>query len=375
MLAVYPVRTPSDRKEFIQFVYHLYKDDPNFVPELFIAQRDHMDEKKNPYFEHASAELFLAKRGDEIVGRIAAVKDDFLIEYTAEKVGVFGFFDCINDVEVANALLNAASAWLRSHQLEFMEGPYNFSTNHTCGLLVEGFHVPPSIMMTYNKPYYLNLLENYGLSKKTDVIAYRINAVDFPERLKRSILLLEEKFRRSGIIIRKLNLKQFDEDVRKTLGVYNKAWSKNLGFAPMTDKEFLHAGKDMKMIMDPNLVLLAEKEGDCIGFSLTLPDINQILIKIKNGNLLPFGIFKLLFGRKKINSVRIMALGVLEDYRRLGIDAYFYAKAFEYVSQHKYLKSGEASWILEDNPEMNNAILKMGGKVEKKYRFFRSMLK
>lgn len=374
MLTVYSVRTPSDRKEFIQFVYNLYKDNPNFVPELFIAQRDHMDEKKNPFFDHASAAYFLAKKDDQVVGRIAAVKDDYLMEYTGEKVGVFGFFDTINDAEVSNALLNAAANWLKSHQLEFMEGPYNFSTNHSCGLLIEGFDVPPSVMMPYNSPYYHQLLEQFGLHKKTDVIAYRIEAKDFPERLKNSLPLLEEKFKRNGITIRTIDLKHFDEDVRKTLQVYNKAWSQNLGFAPMTDKEFLHAGKDMKMIMDPNLVLLAEKDGECIGFSLTLPDINQVLIKIRKGNLLPFGIFKLLFGRNRINSVRILALGVLEEYRKLGIDAYFYARAFQYVSSHKYLKSGEASWILENNPEMNNAILKMGGKVEKKYRFYRAKL-
>lgn len=374
MISIHPVRNSEDRDAFIKFVYQLYQQDSCFVPELYIAQRDHMDPKKNPFFEHATAELFIARKDGQVVGRIAAVKDDQLIQYTHENIGVFGFFDCIDDQEIANELLSTASTWLFQQGLEWVEGPYNFSTNHSCGVLIDGFDVPPSVMMTYNKPYYQKLLETYGFEKKTDVLAYRIQDVDFPERLKRSIPLLEEKFRKNGITIRPINMKKFEEDVRKTLQVYNQAWSQNLGFAPMTEKEFLHAGKDMKMIMDPALVMLAEKDGECIGFSLTLPDVNQILIKIPNGKLLPTGIFKLLFGKKSIRSVRILALGVLDKYRRLGIDAYFYAKTFEYTANSKQLSSGEASWILENNPEMNHAILKMGGHIEKKYRFYRKKL-
>lgn len=374
MISIQPVRTSSDRDAFIRFVYTLYANDSCFVPELYIAQSDHINPKRNPFFEHAVAEYFLAKRDGEVVGRIAAVKDDQLISYTEESVGVFGFFDCINDPQVANALMEAAINWLKTHQIEWIEGPYNFSTNHACGLLIEGFEFPPSVMMSYNKPYYQNLLEQLGFIKKTDVLAYRIHQSKFPERLKNSLPLLEEKFKKNGITIRTIDMKHFEEDVKKTLDVYNQAWSKNLGFAPMTEKEFLHSGKDMKMIMDPQLVLLAEKDGKCIGFSLTLPDINQVLIKIKNGKLLPWGIFKLLFGRKKINSVRIIALGLLEPYRRLGIDAYFYARTFAYTQQSKYLESGEASWILENNPEMNHAIIKMGGQVEKRYRFYRKKI-
>ncbi len=374
MISIIPVQTKEELQRFIDFPYELYKDDPNFVPELFIAQRDHMDPKKNPYFEHATMISFLAVRDGVDVGRIAAVHDKNLISYTGELIGVFGFFDLIEDYDVAKALLDAASSWLKDQGLKFLEGPYSYSTHHVCGLLVDGFQVPPSVMMAYNKPYYASFADRYGLKKKTDVLAYRILATDFPDRLKRALPLLEEKFRRNGISIRPINMKQFDEDVKKTLKVYNMAWSRNLGFTPMTEKEFLHAGKDMKMIIDPNLVLIAEKDGEPVGFSLVLPDINQILIKIKRGRLLPTGIFKLLFGKSAIKSVRILALGIVEEYRKLGIDAYFYAKAFEYASQHKKYTSGEASWILEDNLDMNNAIIKMGGKVEKRYRFFRMPL-
>lgn len=374
MITIQSVQTKKDFKQFIDFAYDLYVGDPCFVPELYIAQEDMMNKDKNPFFDHAIVESFLAYRDGRVVGRIAAIRDDSLIEFTDLAVGAFGFFEAIDDYDVAKTLLDTAAGWLRSKGLNYMEGPYNYSTNQACGLLIEGFDKPPSIMMTYNKPYYQKFFENYGLMKKTDVLAYRIDSKDFPQRLKNSIPLLEKIFEKNGIQIRPINMKKFDQDVASTLKVYNKAWSKNLGFAPMTEKEFLHAGKDMKMIIDPNLVLLAEKDGQPVGFSLTLPDINQILITIKRGRLFPTGIFKLLFQKSKINSVRILALGVLEEYRKLGIDAYFYAKAFEYVSNHKHLTSGEASWILEDNPEMNNAIIKMGGVVEKRYRFYRMAL-
>ena len=183
--------------------------------------------------------------------------------------------------------------------------------------------------------------------------------------------LLGQRLASKGITFRKINLKNFEADVKSTVKVYNQAWSKNLGFAPMTDKEFLHAAKDMKMIMDPELVILAEKDNEVIGFSLSLPDINEILITIKRGRLFPFGIFKLLLNKKKIKRIRIIALGIMEEYRKLGIDAYFYGRAFQYLQKHPRIKSGEASWILENNPEMNQAIIKMGGVVQKRYQFYR----
>ncbi|MBK6545047.1 MAG: hypothetical protein IPO86_03460 [Saprospiraceae bacterium] len=374
MISVKPIHSDKEFDQFVNFVYDLYEGDSNFVPELFIAQRDHINPKKNPFFENAKAQLFLAEENGKIVGRIAAVKDDQLIKFTGEAIGVFGFFDVINEYPVAEALLNAATDWLKKENLKFLEGPYNFSTNHAAGLLVDGFQYPPTVMMTYNKPYYQKFLEQYGLLKKTDVLAYHIETAGFPDRFSKSVDLLGQRLASKGITFRKINLKNFEADVKSTVKVYNQAWSKNLGFAPMTDKEFLHAAKDMKMIMDPELVILAEKDNEVIGFSLSLPDINEILITIKRGRLFPFGIFKLLLNKKKIKRIRIIALGIMEEYRKLGIDAYFYGRAFQYLQKHPRIKSGEASWILENNPEMNQAIIKMGGVVQKRYRFYRKEL-
>lgn len=372
MIVIQAIQHKKEIAEFIDFVYDLYVDDPNFVPELFIAQRDHLDPDKNPFFDTAKAQLFLAR--DEIgrvLGRIAAVRDDNLINFSQEPVGVFGFFDVINDYKVAEGLLNAAAEWLKSEALTSMEGPYNFSINHTCGVLVEGYQYSPKVMMTYNKPYYTVFLERFGLKKKMDLLGYHLDSKHFPERLQRAAKLIETKLSEHGITVRKINLKNFIDDVKRTVHVYNQAWSKNLGYTPMSEKEFLHAAKDMKLIMDPELVLLAEKEGEVIGFSLTLPDINEVQKKIKRGRLLPFGIFKLLFNKNKIKGTRIIALGVLEEYRRLGLDAYFYTRAFQYVRDHPIFESGEASWILEHNPEMNQAIIKMGGQLQKRYRIYR----
>lgn len=374
MLVVQAIDQKKDIARFIDFVYDLYEGDPNFVPELFIAQRDHMDPKKNPFFDTAKAQMFLAIDDGKVVGRIAAVRDDNLIGFNKEPVGVFGFFDVVNDYKVAEALLNTLVDWLKKENLSILEGPYNFSINHACGLLIDGFDLTPTVMMTYNKPYYQTFLERYGLEKKMDLLAYDLDSKKFPARLQHSVAMIEARLKRNGISVRKISLKNFVNDVKSTVHVYNQAWSKNLGYTPMSEKEFLHAAKDMKMIMDPELVLLAEKEGQVIGFSLTLPDINEVQIKIKRGRLLPFGIFKLLLNKSKIKKVRIIALGVLEEFRKLGLDAYFYTRAFQYVQNHPVLESGEASWILENNPEMNQAIIKMGGVVTKRYRLYRKAI-
>lgn len=371
MIDIKPVRIRKELRRFIDFSYDLYAGDPVFVPELYIAQRDYLDTSKNPFFEHARVELFIAAKGGKTVGRIGVVRDEVLIEYTGEQTGVFGFFEVTEDYEVAAALLDAARDWCRGQGLNHLEGPYNFSTNYPAGLLIEGFQFSPAVMMTYNKNYYQVFLERYGFTKKTDVLAYYLEAELFPERLEKNLDMLERRLAEKAITVRKIDMKHFYRDVRSAMTVYNKAWSKNLGFAPFTEKEFMHVAKDLKLILDPELVLLAEKAGQVIGFSLSVPDINEVQKEIQRGRLLPFGLFKLLFNRSKIKNVRILALGVLEEYRKLGLDAYFYARAFSYVRRHKRLIGGEAGWVLENNAEMNQALIKMGGKVRKKYRFYR----
>ncbi|RNI28350.1 hypothetical protein EFA69_20080 [Rufibacter immobilis] len=368
MWRVVPANTKHQLKAFIDFPHKLFKGDPNYVPELFIAQRDLLTPGKHPFHEHSLVQPFLAYEGEKVVGRIAAVLNRNHNQTNQMQDGFFGFFDCINNQEVANLLFTQTAQWLREQGAKTMIGPVNPSTNETCGMLVEGFDSPPVVMMTYNKPYYLQLLEKAGLSKKVDLIAYQFKE-NYNERPFRMTKVLEERLERRGIKIRPINLKKFKEEAAQLREVYNHAWDKNMGFVPMTPNEFDYMAKDLKMILDPDFCMVAEHEGKIVGFSLSVPDINQILIKVKNGRLLPTGIFKLLLQKKKINGLRIIALGVLENYRKLGIEACFYGYAMLKFKEKK-MKVAEASWILENNQLMNQGLLNMDAQPYKKYRIY-----
>lgn len=360
-------------KAFIDFPHDLYKDDPCYVPELFIAQRDLLTPGKHPFHEHSTIQLYLAYDGNKIVGRIAAILNKNHNTFNNTRDGFFGFFDVINDAEVARMLFEQADGWLRQQGVTAAIGPANFSTNETCGLLVEGFDTPPAAMMTYNKPYYSALIEAAGFGKKVDILAYRFGADGYDDRSVRVKDTMLSRLKQKGITIRPVNVKNFKEEVRQIRSVYNNAWDKNLGFVPMTEAEFDYMAKDMKMILDTDFCLVAEKDGRAIGFALAIPDINEVLINVKRGRLLPLGLFKLLFGLKKVKGIRVITLGVEEGYRKLGIEACFYASIIE-AYRKKKLTRAEASWVLEDNAAMNNALLNIKGVPYKKYRIFEKAL-
>lgn len=372
MVDIKKVETKKDLKNFIDFPHELYKDDPNYVPELYLSQKDLLS-KNHPFFKHSKADLFLAYKGGSIVGRIAAIRNNNYIDYTGNEIGFFGFIEFEDDEEVSTALLDKATQWVKDEGLNSIMGPENYSTNETCGTLVEGYDSPPMVMMPYNRSYYIEHLEKYGFVKAMDLLAYRFEQDGFTERLKRMALMIEDRLKRQGITIRKFEIKNFKEEVAKIKSVYNSAWEKNWGFVPMTDEEFAHSAKDLKQIVDPDFLLIAEQDGRPIAFSLTLPNVNEIFIKIKRGRLFPFGIFKLLFGRKNIKGIRIITLGIIERYRKLGIDAYFYFKAYEEAIK-KGITVGESSWILENNEMMNRAIVNINGQLYKKYRIFKKDL-
>jgi GNAT superfamily N-acetyltransferase len=367
------VTTKKELQQFIDFPHELYLDDANYVPELFIAQRDMLSWNKHPFHEHSVVQLFLAYRNGSIVGRIAAIRNNNHNEFNNAADGFFGFFDCINDLEVSNALLDVAAHWLKDHGLKTIIGPVNFSTNETCGLLIEGFDSAPVIMMTYNRPYYVELLESAGLREKVTLLAYRIIVNDLDDKPYRMMPVLKERLDRRNITIRKINLKKFKEEVKMIHEVYNNAWDENLGFVPMTEKEFDYLAKDLKLILDDDFCLVAELNGKAIGFALCVPDMNQIFSTIKRGRLLPTGIFKLLFNRKKINTVRVIALGVLEPYRKMGIEACFYGELIQKSREKGYLYA-EASWILENNDLMNKALLNIKADPYKRYRIYEKAL-
>lgn len=361
------------KKRFIDFPHDLFEGDPNYVPEIFLGQKDLFGEKSNPFFQHSYVQLFLALQNDKIVGRIAAIRNNKYIEFAGTNAGFFGFFDVIEDYEVAKLLLDSASNWLRKEGLISAIGPANFSTNDTAGLLVEGFDSPPVVMMTYNKPYYASFLERYGFGKQMDLLAY-LGVQD--KANKKSVELsarIKERLAGRGITFRNVNMKKFKEELAPVREVYKAAWDKNWGFVPPTDAEFDHMAEGMKLVIDPDFAILAEQNGKLVGFALAVPDINMIAKNIKRGRLLPFGIFKLLFQKKKIKRLRVILLGVLPEYRRTGIEVVFYATIIS-KGLEKGITEGEASWILDSNEMMKRGVESIGMVPYKRYRMYEKSL-
>ncbi|MDT3404951.1 hypothetical protein [Mucilaginibacter terrae] len=367
MTNIVAVSSKKELAAFIDFPHDLYESDPNYVPELFIAQRDLLT--THPFHEHNELQCFLAYDGKKVVGRIAAILNNSHNEFNKANDGFFGFFDCINDAEVAKTLFNTAEEWLRNKKVSTIIGPVNFSTNETCGLLVQGFDSPPLVMMTYNASYYAELVEKAGLQKKVDLLAFSFGKEGYDDKSFMLLDRLQERLKRNDIVIRKVNMKNFKEESLAIRDVYNAAWDKNLGFVPMNDKEWDYLAKDLKMLLDPDFLILAEQKGKIIGFGLALPDLNQILRKVKRGRLLPTGIFKILLGKKKIRGIRIITLGVVDGYRKMGIEACLYGTIIKEY-RRKGLDYAEASWTLESNDLINNAILAIKGDPYKKYRLY-----
>ncbi|MFT4061398.1 MAG: hypothetical protein QM642_03465 [Edaphocola sp.] len=374
MLHVKPISNKGkDLKNFIDFPHGLYKDDPYYVPELYMTQKSLLSHK-HPFFQHGAIQLFLAVDNGKTVGRIAAIFNGNNNRFNNTNEGFFGFFDCINNQNVANALLAEAEKWLRGRGLSTMAGPVNPSTNEVCGMLIQGFDSSPMLLMPYNYPYYIQLMEGYGMGKMVDLVAYALHDHDLGDKPLRLQEALAKRLEAKGITIRPLDLKHnFKHELEQFGKVYNAAWDKNMGFVPMTKAEFDFMGKDIKPIADTDFCLAAEHNGEVVGIALCLPDYNQVFKKIKKGRLFPTGIFKFLAGRKKINRLRILALGVLEPYRKMGIEACFYATIMKNGMAKGYTM-GEASWMLEHNDMMNKAIEHMHGKLYKKYRIWEKKL-
>ena len=326
---------------------------------------------KNPFFEHAEAEYFIAERDGHIVGRIAAISNRLHNETHGDQVGFFGFFECIDDQEVANALFKASSDWCRALGHDVLRGPASFSVNDECGLLVDGFNTPPALMMPHNPRYYIQLIEGAGFRKAKDLLVYQGGSeagyVPVPERLARATELIRQ---RQGISLRPLNMKDFEGEVERIKELYNSAWEKNWGFVPMTEHEIDHLAEQFKPVVIPELVPMAEKDGKLIGFGIALPDLNVVFRKNRSGRLFPV-ILKLLWDlkMKRIRRARILLLGLVPEYQGKGIDAVLYHWIWT-KSGDRGIYWGEAGWILEDNPAMNAGLEKMTFRVYKTYRLY-----
>ena len=369
---VAPVLDARDKDRFVRFPEQVYRGDLHWVPPLLMERHDFLDPRRNPFFAHADVALFLARREGEVVGRIAAVEDRNFNAFHGSRTGYFGLYESVNDAGVAAALFGAARQWARVRRLDTLLGPMNLSTNYEVGLLVEGFDSDPYFMMPYNPRYYGRLFEECGLEKAKDLFAWERSAASPPpERFAR----IADRIRHAeGISVRSVDLSRFEAEVARIKDVYNAAWEKNWGFVPMSDAEFDHLAKDLRRLVVPELTMIAEDGGEPVAFSLTLPDVNQALKKV-GGRLtwfgLPLGLARLLWHERRVDRVRLMALGVKAGWRRRGIDAVLIVETIRRTRALGYL-GGEISWTLEDNELINRAIESVGCSRSKVYRVYQT---
>ena len=361
------ISNKKDLEDFIRFPWKVYQGDRNWVPPL-ISEMKFLLGDKNPFFRHAEAAYFLARRNGAVLGRIAAIVDRNHINIHREQCGFFGFFECLPDPAIAAGLLAAAAGWLRERDIDTMRGPLNPSTNDECGFLLEGFDSPPMIMMTYTPRYYLDYMEQCGLVKARDLYAYLsvIKDVTAGDRLER--LASAVRARVPGLVVRPARMDRFRKELEAVKDIYNSAWSHNWGFVPMTDDEIESMAKRLKSLIVPELLIMAEINGSPAGFFMAVPDYNQVLGRI-NGRLGPLELLKFLWYSRKITDIRVLTMGVKEEYRRKGIEALLSLESFKAATRRGYGRA-EMSWVLEDNELMKKGCELMGGKLYKKYRIF-----
>ncbi len=370
-VSIHPVRSAADLRRFISLPYRLYRNDPLWAPPLRRDVRSLLSPRKNPFFQHAESEYFLAWKGGRVAGRIAATVNRLHNEFHGDRVGFFGFFETERDPAVSGALFRAAGEWLRARGLDTMRGPASFSTNDECGLLVDGFDTPPVIMMPHNPPWYGELIEQAGFRKARDLLVYQGGSLDrvvpTPERLTRGVELIRK---RMGLTLRPLREAEFAREVERIKGMYNRSWERNWGFVPLTGAEIDHLAAQFRPVVVPDLAPFLEKDGEPVGFALALPDLNVPLRRNRNGRFLP-GAARLLFDLRtgRIKRMRILLLGLLPEYRGKGLDALLYHWLWERGNQ-RGITWAEAGWILEDNTAMNAGLVKIGFTVYKTYRLY-----
>ena len=367
-LEVRPVASKRDLTTFIRLPWRLYRNEPNWVPPLISERRQFLDRRKNPWFEHGEAEYFLAFRDGRAVGRITAQVDRILNEFQDNQWGLFGFFECEDDPEAAAALLRAAENWLRARGRDRMVGPMDFTMNDECGVLIDGYERTPIILTNWTHRYYPRLLEGQGMVKAMDTLMWELR-IQGRDRVHPAIWRMAEQVEsKYGITVRPMRKKDINAEVDRFLEVYNAAWERNWGFSPLTEREVRHYAKTLKPLLDEHWAFIAEKDGETVGAALSLPDYNQVL-KGMNGRLLPIGWAKFLWNRRRIDRVRVFALGVKREWQHAGVAARFYQLHFD-SAEATPQTYGEMGWILESNKSMNRAMEGMGGTVVRRYRLY-----
>jgi len=366
-MKIIPVNYSSDFRRFIRFPYRLYKNDKVWVPPLLGEVSGQFTKKKNPSLEHIDYKLFILDRDDEIIGRIAAFIDTIALETWKEPIGLFGYYDCIDNKEASRILLETAAEWLKGKGMKFMRGPWSF-VSQEWGLVVEGFTPSPTIMAPYNPEYYIDQLESFNLQKVKDLLVYYMSVEEgytIPDRI---MTLTDDVMKRYDIRIRQVDMKHYDDEVLRIIELSNLSLIDNWGFTRVTRIEAEAIARDLKQIIHPKGVLFAEdKQGKPVGFAITIPDINTLIKNLK-GRLLPFGWLRLLLGLPGLKRYRMFALGVIPEYQRKGIDSLLYRTLCESLYAPETWM--EINYVLEDNAPMNNAIRKLNAKPLRKYRIY-----
>ena len=373
MLIIRELRGFWDRRKFVMLPWKVNRGNPNFVPPLISAEMELCNPQKHPFYKEGLGRFFLAERDGVAVGRIAALRNPAYERHWNDHSGFFGFFECAEGgekgLETTQALLGKAREVLRGWGLARFQGPASPSSNYGFGSLVEGFGVPPKLMMAYNPASYDGLLKGSGLKQSKDLLAFHLDHNQDISRIQRVAARVAE---RHSIRVRSIDMKKFWSEVGLIKDIYNGAWQYNWGFSPMSDAEFHHMAKEMKDLVDTDLLMFAEIAGKPAAFCMALPDFNEVQIRLNGRLMTPWAFPRLLFHAyvwPKIHSVRILTLGALKEYQHLGIGTLFYVRCYEAGKRHGY-HSGEASWILEDNAPMVQALQAMGGRITKRYRIY-----
>jgi GNAT superfamily N-acetyltransferase len=373
-IEVSEITTRRERSAFIKFPWQIYSNDPAWVPPLIIERKEFINRKRHPFYQHGDAALFVARKNGKIVGRIMASDDPNYNSLHESNVGCFGQFDSIDDHHVAAALFEAAGNWLRAKGRTEMMGPIDYSTNYLCGLLIDGFQFPPTILTAHNPPYYQRLIESCGFFKAKDWYAWWFAD---PAKAMAHLQRLAARFKaRCPATIRTVNLRKLRDESRRLRQIYNQAWEKNWGFVPFTEAEIEFMTKELKPLLVSEFAWFAEIGDEPVGFTLCLPDINVVLADL-NGRLtrfgLPIGLIRLLFYKKRARKGRLIALGVTEKYRRAGIAEMLVLRVMEETMIKRGI-TGELSMTLEDNFMINRFLEAIGAHRYKTYRIYSKSL-
>jgi len=369
------VRTAAQWKAFFYLPWDIYRSDSSWVPPLVTEQRKLLDRSKNPFFKHAEYNAWLVKSNGKYAGRILAYVDHRCNEFYQDRIGFFGFFETVDDFNIGSRLFHYAASWLKGKGMRIIRGPVNLDISNECGILLNGFEYPPYLQMGHNPPYYHELFEAAGFGKGHDLLSYRLNRdmiLSDNSLLERLARISRKVMDRKGIRIRSLDMSRYKTELASINDLYNAFMNQNWGYVPTTIEDMLFTGSSLRQIVNPDMVLFVELDGEVVGCSVSIPDINQVFARL-NGRLLPFGIFKFMYYQRKINRMRLMLLGVQQNFRLKGMDVllYYYtiAKAFEHG-----IEEAELSWISEDNHVLVSIVEQLGAELYKRYRVYETIL-